>query len=167
MTGRRGRRRRKLLNDLKERRGYSDLKEEPLDRTMWRAGFGRGFGLVVRQTTKWIKVVPKYLNSSTISKDPSQEPPVSTIMVYKHSPTIMTELQIPVKCQYASPGLDGATCQKTAILFHCAHVYSIQKTTLEQCTSFWRLWKWLSLCVLHTACPRPSKKLGNWLSHIK
>ena len=36
MTGRRGRRRRKLLDDLKERRGYSDLKEEALDLTVWR-----------------------------------------------------------------------------------------------------------------------------------
>jgi hypothetical protein len=50
LTERRGRRRRKLLDDLKERRGYSHLKEEVLDRTMWTAGFGRGFGLVVRQT---------------------------------------------------------------------------------------------------------------------
>jgi hypothetical protein len=32
VTGRRGRRRRKLLDDLKERRGYSRLKEEVLDR---------------------------------------------------------------------------------------------------------------------------------------
>jgi hypothetical protein len=47
-----GRRCRKLLDDLKERRGYSHLKEEALDRTMWRAHFGRGFGPVVRQTTK-------------------------------------------------------------------------------------------------------------------
>jgi hypothetical protein len=53
VTGRRGRRRRKLLHDLKERRGYSHLKEEALDDTMWRARFGRGFGPVVRQTTKW------------------------------------------------------------------------------------------------------------------
>jgi len=52
VTGRRGRRHRKLLDDLEERRGYSHLKEEALDRTMWRAGFGRGFGLVVRQTAK-------------------------------------------------------------------------------------------------------------------
>jgi hypothetical protein len=52
VTGRRGRRRRKLLDDHKERRGYSDLKEETLDRTMWRAGFGRGFGPVARQTTE-------------------------------------------------------------------------------------------------------------------
>jgi hypothetical protein len=52
VTGIRRRRRRKLLDDLKERRGYSDLKEEALDRTMWRARFGRGFGPVVRQTIK-------------------------------------------------------------------------------------------------------------------
>jgi hypothetical protein len=38
------RRRGKLLVDLTEGRGYSHLKEEALDRTMWRAGFGRGFG---------------------------------------------------------------------------------------------------------------------------
>jgi hypothetical protein len=30
--------------------------EEALDRTMWRAGFGRGFGPVVRQTAKWMNV---------------------------------------------------------------------------------------------------------------
>jgi hypothetical protein len=52
VTGRGGRRRRKLLDDLKERRGYSHLKEEALDRTMWRARYGRGFEPVVRQTTK-------------------------------------------------------------------------------------------------------------------
>ena len=52
MTGRRGRRRRKLLDDLKGRRGYSHLKEEALDRPVWRARFGRDFGPVVRQTTK-------------------------------------------------------------------------------------------------------------------
>jgi hypothetical protein len=34
VTGRRGRRHRKLLEDVKERRGYSHLKEEALDRTM-------------------------------------------------------------------------------------------------------------------------------------
>jgi hypothetical protein len=50
VTGRQGRRCRKLLDDLKERRGYSYLKEEALKSSMWRAGFGRGFGPVVRQT---------------------------------------------------------------------------------------------------------------------
>ena len=34
VTGRRGRRRRKLLDDLKERTGYSHLKEEALDRSV-------------------------------------------------------------------------------------------------------------------------------------
>ena len=52
VTGRRGKRRRKLLDDLKERRGYSHLKKEALDRPTWRSRFGRGFGPVVRQTTK-------------------------------------------------------------------------------------------------------------------
>ena len=52
MTGRRGGRRRKLLNDIKESRGYSHLKEEAVDRTMWTSGFGRGFGPVVRQNTE-------------------------------------------------------------------------------------------------------------------
>ena len=51
VTRRRERRRRKILDDLKERRGYCQLKEEALDRTMWRASFGRGFGYV-RQTAK-------------------------------------------------------------------------------------------------------------------
>jgi hypothetical protein len=52
VTGRRGRRHRKLLDDLKERRGYSHIKEEALDRTVWRARFGGGFGPDVRQTTE-------------------------------------------------------------------------------------------------------------------
>ena len=52
VTGKRGRRHREILDDLKERRGYSHLKEEALDRTVWIARFGRGFGPVVRQTAK-------------------------------------------------------------------------------------------------------------------
>ena len=51
VTRRRGRRRKKLLDDLEDRRGYCQLKEEVLDRTMWRNRFGRGFGPVVRQIT--------------------------------------------------------------------------------------------------------------------
>jgi hypothetical protein len=35
-----------------ERRGYSHLKEEALDRTMWRNRFGGGFEPVVRQNTE-------------------------------------------------------------------------------------------------------------------
>ena len=52
MTRRRGRRRRKLLDDLKDGRGYSHLKEEALDRTMCRNRFRGGFGPVVRQNTE-------------------------------------------------------------------------------------------------------------------
>ena len=51
VTRRRGRRR-KLLDDLKYRRGYTQLKEEALNRTMWRNRFGRGFEPVVRQNTQ-------------------------------------------------------------------------------------------------------------------
>jgi hypothetical protein len=52
VTGRQEKRRSKPLDDLKERRGYSHLKEEALDHTMWRVRLGRSFGPVVRQTTK-------------------------------------------------------------------------------------------------------------------
>jgi hypothetical protein len=56
VTGRRGRRRKKLLDDHKEMRGYPHLKEEALDRTMWRIRFGRDFGPVVRQITKCMNI---------------------------------------------------------------------------------------------------------------
>jgi len=49
---RRGRRRKKLLDGPKDRRGYSHLKEEALDGTMWRHRFGGGCGPVVRQNTE-------------------------------------------------------------------------------------------------------------------
>jgi len=38
------------MDDIKERRGNCHLKEEALDRTIWRVGFGRGNGPVGRQT---------------------------------------------------------------------------------------------------------------------
>ena len=52
VTRRRGRRLKKLLDDLKDRRGYCHLKEEALDRTIWRNRFRGGFGPVVRQNTE-------------------------------------------------------------------------------------------------------------------
>ena len=52
VTRRQGRRRKKLLHGLKDRRGYSHLKEEALDRTMWRNRCRGGFGTVVRQNTE-------------------------------------------------------------------------------------------------------------------
>jgi len=51
VTGRRGRRRKKLLDDLKDRRGYCQLKVEAPDRTMWRNRFERGLRPVVWQIT--------------------------------------------------------------------------------------------------------------------
>ena len=53
---RRGRRRKKLLDDLKDMIGCSHLKEEVLDCTMWRNGFGRDGGPLVRQITEWMKL---------------------------------------------------------------------------------------------------------------
>jgi hypothetical protein len=52
VAGRRGRRRKQLLDDLKGKRRYWKLKEEAVDRTLWRTRFGRGYGPVVRQTTE-------------------------------------------------------------------------------------------------------------------
>jgi hypothetical protein len=44
-----GRRRKKLLDNRNDRRGYSHLKEEALDRPVWRKIFGKGFGPVVSE----------------------------------------------------------------------------------------------------------------------
>jgi hypothetical protein len=52
MTGRRGRRRKQLLDDLKEKIRYWKLREEALDRSLWRTRFRRGYEPVVRQTTE-------------------------------------------------------------------------------------------------------------------
>jgi len=51
VTRRRGRRRKHILDKLKETREYWKLKKEALDRTLWRTRFGRVYGPVVRQTT--------------------------------------------------------------------------------------------------------------------
>jgi hypothetical protein len=45
--------RKKVLDDVKETRGYWKLKEEALDRTVCRTRFGRGYGTVVMQTVEW------------------------------------------------------------------------------------------------------------------
>jgi hypothetical protein len=52
VTGRRERRRKQLLDDLKEKRRYCKLKEEVLDRTVWRTSFGIGYRPVVRETAE-------------------------------------------------------------------------------------------------------------------
>ena len=54
MMGRQGRRRKQLADDLKETKYYWKLKQEALDRTLWRTRFGNGCGLVVRQIAERI-----------------------------------------------------------------------------------------------------------------
>ena len=51
VTRRGGRRCKKLLDDLKDRRGYCQLKEEALHRTVRRNRFGRSFRPVIWQIT--------------------------------------------------------------------------------------------------------------------
>jgi len=48
VTIRRGRRRKQLLDDLKEKRRNCELKREALDRTLWRTRVGRGYGPAAR-----------------------------------------------------------------------------------------------------------------------
>ena len=62
MTGRRGRRQRKLLDDLKESRGYSH-KEEALDRTMWRASLGETLDLSLDYEMK-LNEIKYYIHES-------------------------------------------------------------------------------------------------------
>ena len=62
MSGIEGRRHKQLLDDLKEMAGYCKLKEEALDRTVWRTRFGRGCGHVVRRTAGWMS---SYTSTST------------------------------------------------------------------------------------------------------
>ena len=52
VTERRGRRHKKLLDDLEETRRCWKLKEEALDRTLWRTRSGRGCEPLVIRTTE-------------------------------------------------------------------------------------------------------------------
>ena len=45
-----------LHDELKEKRGCQQLKMETPDRTVWKTRFGKCYGLVVRQTTEYMKV---------------------------------------------------------------------------------------------------------------
>jgi hypothetical protein len=50
LAARRGRRRKQLLDDLNETKGYLKLKQEALDRALWRTRFGKCYVLVVIET---------------------------------------------------------------------------------------------------------------------
>ena len=61
MKGRRGTRRKQLLDDLKEKRGYRKLKQEVLAHLVSRTRFGKGYGLVVRLTMEWMNKLMNYI----------------------------------------------------------------------------------------------------------
>jgi hypothetical protein len=56
VTGRRGRRRKQPLDDIKETTGCWKLKDKTLTWTLWRTRFGRGYGPVLRTITGRINV---------------------------------------------------------------------------------------------------------------
>jgi hypothetical protein len=62
--------RRKQLRDvLKEKRGCWKLKEEALDRTLWRTHFGRGYGPVSKtnyETNEWVNEWTSFACNSVI-----------------------------------------------------------------------------------------------------
>jgi len=51
VKGRRGRRPKKLVDDVKDRIRYFKFAEKALYRLLWRTGLGRGYGPLVWQTT--------------------------------------------------------------------------------------------------------------------
>jgi len=52
VTGRRGRRYKRLMDDLKEKRGYWKLEVLARDSIVWRNSFERGYGPVVKRTKR-------------------------------------------------------------------------------------------------------------------
>ena len=92
---RRGRRRKKLLDDLKDRRGYSDLKEEALDRTMWRHRFGGGFGPVVRQNTEQMNELSLVSNAFALIRHLRLYKPLFRVNIFRFAvQDVISQLQI-------------------------------------------------------------------------
>jgi hypothetical protein len=63
VTRRRGRRRKQLLDGLKEKTGYWTMKGATLDRIHWRPLFGRGYETVEtqKQTTEYVNCIKQLL----------------------------------------------------------------------------------------------------------
>jgi hypothetical protein len=57
VTGRRGRRRKHLLNDLKAKRRCHKLKEDALVHPVWTTRFGRVYGPIVTPTAEGMSVI--------------------------------------------------------------------------------------------------------------
>jgi hypothetical protein len=62
VAGRRERRRKQILGDLRETRVYYKLKEEALDRTLWRTRFGRGDRPVVNTDYRMSEWMDGWMN---------------------------------------------------------------------------------------------------------
>jgi ABC-type arginine transport system permease subunit len=60
VTGRRGRRRKQLLDDLKEKRRYWKLKQETLDLTRCRSFCERGYETVLREIAELLLLLLLY-----------------------------------------------------------------------------------------------------------
>ena len=89
VTGRRGRRSKQLLNDLKKTRRYWKFKAEVLDGTVWKIGLGRGYGPVVRlHGESW--------QSNQHAKDRKAIQPIRTMWIRQEALTsAINQTQIP------------------------------------------------------------------------
>jgi hypothetical protein len=59
-----------VCNKVKEERGYWKLEQEAVDRTLWAARFGRGFGSVVRQTIAGAPTIFRWVRAEGKGADP-------------------------------------------------------------------------------------------------
>jgi len=87
VTGRRGRRRKQLLDDRKDNRRYCKLINEGLDRTLSRTQFVRGCRPVVRQTkymNEFVRVRLKVFRVQCKSKlgSPPKRSPEMTVHIW-------------------------------------------------------------------------------------
>jgi hypothetical protein len=67
--GRRGKRRKQLPDDLKEKGRYLKLKEEALYHALWRIRFRRSYGRVVKQTKNNFRKLPSAYQFTPREKD--------------------------------------------------------------------------------------------------
>jgi len=133
VTGRRGRRR-QLLYD-KKTRGYWKMKEEAVDRSLWRTGFGREYGLA-RHTVGWVnectRPIRRVSKSFWISWEPvawpwcnlaaSQRRPYCA-KVDRHSPVGLVSRQwdaVDWACVMFDRRIHNDRASRSANLYQCA-----------------------------------------------
>jgi hypothetical protein len=126
VTRRRGRRCKKLLGDLKDRRWYSHLKEEALVRTIWRNSFGRGVGTVVRQNTEWMNVLIVCKCVLYYYHLVSTQLQLTNISTYQHT-TLNSKPNYPRICSQ----LSFNSCPKTALIRRSKNGYPPENLNLN------------------------------------